>query len=766
MRPGSSRDAGNPSGRPLHLPPLPDAATALRPTHPSAGQRSALRRRSASRSTARASSQRVRRGPRGRDGLDERDSLGCERVRRPVRGLGRAHRRRGATRGHGLAGRRRGRGLRESPVAEPDRHRDGPEARAVAVGPAARRTAWRLPARSAQTSSAPARRRGHGRAVGGERHRDKPRRRGTSRPRKRALDADLDAGLLGVAAQRLAPRRVAPGGHATNTCRPAATASRTAAARPRHGRPPRRCPPRPRAPAPRPEAVSAAPSAVVADDGRARGQGRAGHASGRARPAAGVGGARQSTRSVHQIATAGPYLCRLPPGALRPDMLRSATRLVALALVVSSPPRARRPRSPSRRATERARARRRRVERRVLRRAVAGPERRLASRARPGRAPADRRSTSGRSRRSSARRGWNALLTAHRLQRLRGRARSQRLETPNSTFDQKLAFVYRTSGRDACRDAADGRGEHQLRRACAVRDDGAVVTAGSIFADRSTLSRSTPRRRATWTRTTSAFAAGSAQSKTYANGWWRQGAASWCSATSTTSSRRVDLGRGGGVALRQLRRGRGRYVFATRRLNDQNVGTYCGNSSTCSTGSTIDHILLAGADPRVLHRGPRATATSELLTGITQYTGHDVGPPARAGAVLDGSAVAGEAGPDEGASGLSGRSQPVPCRDDAPLPPRRRRGRLGRGRLTCWAGRLRAVSGPVRRRRSPHRAGRHGPRGRCFYRVRLRAGGARSACRPCRPRALMRAAGLYFFLNESVSGTPSKPKALRSWFLR
>ena len=61
------------------------------------------------------------------------------------------------------------------------------------------------------------------------------------------------------------------------------------------------------------------------------------------------------------------------------------------------------------------------------------------------------------------------------------------------------------------------------------------------------------------------------------------------------------------------------YSFATQRLNDQNIGTFCGNSPTCSTGSTIDHILLAGGAEAgyVADSGDRY---GELLTGIPQYT--------------------------------------------------------------------------------------------------------------------------------------------------
>ncbi|HEX8299822.1 MAG TPA: endonuclease/exonuclease/phosphatase family protein [Rubricoccaceae bacterium] len=60
------------------------------------------------------------------------------------------------------------------------------------------------------------------------------------------------------------------------------------------------------------------------------------------------------------------------------------------------------------------------------------------------------------------------------------------------------------------------------------------------------------------------------------------------------------------------------YTFATQRLNDQNIATYCSNAS-CSSGSTLDHIMIGGGaiTGYVAGSGDRY---GELLTGITQYT--------------------------------------------------------------------------------------------------------------------------------------------------
>ncbi|HEX9950847.1 MAG TPA: endonuclease/exonuclease/phosphatase family protein [Rubricoccaceae bacterium] len=60
------------------------------------------------------------------------------------------------------------------------------------------------------------------------------------------------------------------------------------------------------------------------------------------------------------------------------------------------------------------------------------------------------------------------------------------------------------------------------------------------------------------------------------------------------------------------------YVFATTRINNSNIPTYCSNAS-CSSGSTLDHILFSGGivSGYVADSGDRY---GELLTGITQYT--------------------------------------------------------------------------------------------------------------------------------------------------
>ena len=60
------------------------------------------------------------------------------------------------------------------------------------------------------------------------------------------------------------------------------------------------------------------------------------------------------------------------------------------------------------------------------------------------------------------------------------------------------------------------------------------------------------------------------------------------------------------------------YVFASQRLNDQNIPTYCSNTA-CTSGSTLDHILLGGGavDGYVAASGDRY---GELIAGIPQYT--------------------------------------------------------------------------------------------------------------------------------------------------
>lgn len=91
------------------------------------------------------------------------------------------------------------------------------------------------------------------------------------------------------------------------------------------------------------------------------------------------------------------------------------------------------------------------------------------------------------------------------------------------------------------------------------------------------------------------------------------------------------------------------YVFATSAINAANVHTYCSNAS-CSSGSTLDHILLAGgaAAGYVVGSGDRY---GELLTGITQYTATTSDHlPVLARFSLP--AVAEEDGPDAGAVAL------------------------------------------------------------------------------------------------------------------
>ena len=86
------------------------------------------------------------------------------------------------------------------------------------------------------------------------------------------------------------------------------------------------------------------------------------------------------------------------------------------------------------------------------------------------------------------------------------------------------------------------------------------------------------------------------------------------------------------------------YTFATQRLNDQNIGTFCGSSPTCSTGSTIDHILVGGA-AELTYVGGSGDRYGELLAGIPNYTQNtsDHLPVLAQFFVLP---VAGEAGPE------------------------------------------------------------------------------------------------------------------------
>ncbi len=91
------------------------------------------------------------------------------------------------------------------------------------------------------------------------------------------------------------------------------------------------------------------------------------------------------------------------------------------------------------------------------------------------------------------------------------------------------------------------------------------------------------------------------------------------------------------------------YTFATQRLDDQNIATYCSNS-TCSSGSTLDHILIGGSATAsyVATSGDRY---GELIAGITQYTvtTSDHLPVLAQFTVTP---VAGEGGPDAGALAL------------------------------------------------------------------------------------------------------------------
>ncbi len=91
------------------------------------------------------------------------------------------------------------------------------------------------------------------------------------------------------------------------------------------------------------------------------------------------------------------------------------------------------------------------------------------------------------------------------------------------------------------------------------------------------------------------------------------------------------------------------YTFATQRLNDQNIATYCSNAS-CSSGSTLDHVLMGGSATAayVTNSGDRY---GELIAGIAQYretTSDHL--PVLAQFTLP--PVAGEDGPDAGALAL------------------------------------------------------------------------------------------------------------------
>ncbi len=91
------------------------------------------------------------------------------------------------------------------------------------------------------------------------------------------------------------------------------------------------------------------------------------------------------------------------------------------------------------------------------------------------------------------------------------------------------------------------------------------------------------------------------------------------------------------------------YAFATQRLNDQNVATYCSNAS-CSSGSTLDHILIGGT-ARATYVANSGDRYAELIAGIAQYTAttSDHLPVLAQFTVPP---VAGEDGPDAGALAL------------------------------------------------------------------------------------------------------------------
>ncbi len=86
------------------------------------------------------------------------------------------------------------------------------------------------------------------------------------------------------------------------------------------------------------------------------------------------------------------------------------------------------------------------------------------------------------------------------------------------------------------------------------------------------------------------------------------------------------------------------YTFATQRLNDQNINTYCSNAS-CSSGSTLDHILLGGG-ARTAYVTGSGDRYAELLTNIAQYT-QTTSDHLPVLARLTVTATAGEAGPDD-----------------------------------------------------------------------------------------------------------------------
>lgn len=60
------------------------------------------------------------------------------------------------------------------------------------------------------------------------------------------------------------------------------------------------------------------------------------------------------------------------------------------------------------------------------------------------------------------------------------------------------------------------------------------------------------------------------------------------------------------------------YAFLTQPLDQQNIATFCGSSS-CSTGSTLDHILITN-ELFAVYEANSTTRFDELLDSITGYT--------------------------------------------------------------------------------------------------------------------------------------------------
>lgn len=62
----------------------------------------------------------------------------------------------------------------------------------------------------------------------------------------------------------------------------------------------------------------------------------------------------------------------------------------------------------------------------------------------------------------------------------------------------------------------------------------------------------------------------------------------------------------------------GRYAFATQGLNDSNTPTFCGNSSQCTSGSTLDHILIPST-LRTQYVAGSGDRYAELIAAIPGY---------------------------------------------------------------------------------------------------------------------------------------------------